>query len=140
MNLNKKYTQSVELLPESSILAQPNMEDSSSLVGEPEHLMQYIGSFCATLGALNLGITLGYASPTSPMLDNSTDAGCALPHDQPLDEGQLAVYSSIVNVGAMLGVVLGGVSVKYLGRRGTMMLCSVPFAIAWGLIGEYNIT
>lgn len=111
------------------------MDDSSSLVGQPAHVTQYIATLCAALGSLNMGLTLGYASPSTPMLGNSSEAVCPLPHDEPLDDLQLSVYSSIVNVGAMLGVIIGGLCVNYIGRRGTMILCIAPFALGWGLIG-----
>lgn len=40
----------------------------------------------------------------------------------------------MVNVGAMFGSLIGGWAIDKFGRKGTIMLCAIPFELGWLLI------
>ena len=40
----------------------------------------------------------------------------------------------MVNVGAMFGSIIGGLAIDYVGRKGTIMVCALPFELGWLLI------
>ena len=42
---------------------------------------------------------------------------------------------SLVTVGAIFGGPVGGWSIDQFGRKGTILLCAVPFELGWLLIG-----
>lgn len=103
---------------------------SSPLVGtRPARAPQYFTAFSATLGSIATGAVLGYSSPAGPMLINNPT------HDSlHLDKSQNSLFSSIMNVGALLGGPVGGICLKKLGRRATMLVSVVPFTIGWMFI------
>ena len=41
---------------------------------------------------------------------------------------------SLVTVGAMFGSLIGGWTIDYLGRKGTVIACVLPFELGWLLI------
>ena len=51
-----------------------------------------------------------------------------------LNSSNSALFSSIITVGAMLGSILGGVMCDKLGRKTTITVAAVPFALAWAWI------
>ncbi|MCL4126465.1 UNVERIFIED_CONTAM: hypothetical protein GTU68_021577 [Idotea baltica] len=76
-----------------------------------------------------LGTVLGYSSPAGIILtSNSTDSSIHL------TDSQNSWFSSISNVGALLGGPAAGLCVNMFGRKGTMIFTIVPFLIGWALI------
>ncbi|XP_071549837.1 trehalose transporter 1-like protein [Panulirus ornatus] len=111
-----------------------SMEDSrstSSLVeGSSVALTtQYLTAASATVGALAVGTVLGYSSPAgAQLLANSTDGSLHLTTTENM------WFSSSMNLGALLGGPVGGVSLNILGRRGTMLASVLPYIVGWLLI------
>ena len=56
---------------------------------------------------------MGYTSPVGDHLKDSTDNG-----GLGLKDGENSLFSSIVNVGAMIGALSGGLLADYFGRVG----------------------
>ncbi|CAL4073794.1 unnamed protein product [Meganyctiphanes norvegica] len=98
-------------------------------LASPARLTQYIAGFSASLGALGMGTVIGYSSPALPYLTgNATDT-------VHLDPQEAMWFSSILNVGALIGGPVAGVCMNNIGRRGTMIASIIPFLLGWGLIG-----
>uniref|UniRef100_A0A0P4VWY6 Major facilitator superfamily (MFS) profile domain-containing protein n=1 Tax=Scylla olivacea TaxID=85551 RepID=A0A0P4VWY6_SCYOL len=103
---------------------------TSPLVGSrPARAPQYFTALSATLGAFAMGTVLGYSSPAGAQLINNPT------HDfVHLDKSQNSLFSSIMNVGALVGGPVGGLCLNKLGRRGTMLASVVPFISGWLII------
>ena len=41
---------------------------------------------------------------------------------------------SLITLGAMFGSIIGGWAIDYFGRKGTIIMCSLPFELGWFLI------
>ncbi|KAG0712649.1 Facilitated trehalose transporter Tret1 [Chionoecetes opilio] len=115
-------------------VAQAAMGDTiitSPLVGgKAARTPQYVAALSATLGAMALGTVLGFSSPAGAQLKaNSTS------HDSlHLTTQQISLFSSLMNVGALMGGPVGGLCLNALGRRGTMLASVLPFIAGWLLI------
>ena len=72
-----------------------------------------------------MGFALGYSSPAldDPELQKILDT-----------DDRKSWFGSLVTVGAIVGGPLGAVAVVKLGRKTTLMLCNLPFAIGWFLV------
>lgn len=95
----------------------------------------YWASFAALLGALSVGLTLGYTAPAfhDMQVRNSTE----IFNDTNKDERQSWIGSSLA-LGALVGGIITDPSNNFLGRRMSMIASGIPFAIGWILIGLAN--
>lgn len=97
----------------------------------------YFASFGALLGALSMGLALGYTAPA--FLDMEKN-----PNQSPLDmneakrEGQKSLIGSMLAVGALVGGFLGEPCNKTLGRRISLIIYGLPFIIGWLLLAMAN--
>lgn len=89
---------------------------------------------CATLisiwGTFSFGYSLGYSSPASYDLQSNRSASV----DVRLDSSQQSWFSSLVAIGALFGGIIGGKAVDLTGRKFTIIVGSIPFALGWLLI------
>ncbi|KAL0979612.1 hypothetical protein UPYG_G00187280 [Umbra pygmaea] len=88
----------------------------------------FLASFAAVLGPLSFGFVLGYSSPTIPELRTITD-----PRLQ-LDSTEASWFGSIVTIGAAIGGLLGGWMVDKIGRKLSLMFCSIPYIFGFTII------
>ncbi|XP_018601983.1 solute carrier family 2, facilitated glucose transporter member 8 isoform X1 [Scleropages formosus] len=88
----------------------------------------YLATFAAVLGPLSFGFVLGYSSPAIPNLSKISDLRLRL------DPTEASWFGSVVTVGAALGGVLGGWVVDRIGRKLSLMLCSMPFIFGFTII------
>ncbi|KAL1523320.1 hypothetical protein AB1Y20_018266 [Prymnesium parvum] len=96
----------------------------------------------AAIGPLIFGYTLGYTSPSDLAMEASSEdhilaaslQSCA---DKPcgLSSQEVSVYGSVVNVGCMIGALLGGQLCDLIGRKGTIMVSALPWLGSWVLQG-----
>ncbi|XP_022074430.1 solute carrier family 2, facilitated glucose transporter member 8 [Acanthochromis polyacanthus] len=110
-------------------------EDPTGLMSEQEAYMSkvknknlYLASFVSVLGPLSFGFVLGYSSPAIPELSSIDDPRLRL------DDVQASWFGSIVTVGAAFGGLLGGWLVEKIGRKLSLMLCSLPFVFGFTVI------
>ncbi|XP_069465598.1 solute carrier family 2, facilitated glucose transporter member 8 isoform X2 [Ambystoma mexicanum] len=88
----------------------------------------FLATFAAVLGPLSFGFVLGYSSPAIPDLNNGDDP------DLRLDKAEASWFGSIVTIGAAIGGVFGGWVVDKIGRKLSLMLCSLPFIFGFAII------
>ncbi|GFU72043.1 facilitated trehalose transporter Tret1 [Trichonephila clavipes] len=84
----------------------------------------YLAAIAALSFAVATGMVCGYsASATADMKRKTSPV-------KP-DAGQIAWIGSIMALGAVFGGIVAGLLCNKLGRKGTLMLSSVPFIIGW---------
>ncbi|XP_029916686.1 solute carrier family 2, facilitated glucose transporter member 8 [Myripristis murdjan] len=88
----------------------------------------YLAAFASVLGPMSFGFVLGYSSPAIPELSKIADPRLRL------DDVQASWFGSIVTIGAALGGLLGGWMVEKIGRKLTLMFCSLPFVFGFTVI------
>ncbi|XP_065307316.1 facilitated trehalose transporter Tret1-like isoform X2 [Dermacentor albipictus] len=84
----------------------------------------FLAELAAVLGATSYGLSVGYSSPALPDMRQR----------MPLTESQSSWFGSLLNIGALVGGLLGGQSIRYLGRRYTLLLSAVFHIAGWILI------
>ncbi|XP_042234331.1 facilitated trehalose transporter Tret1-2 homolog [Homarus americanus] len=106
------------------------MDDIGKSTSElPSHLTQYIAALSVSLGGFSFSTSLAYTSSAShQLMNNSTNSSLVITTDQN------NWFSSTINLGGIIGGLLGGVCVNTLGRRGAMLASVLPFVGAWVFI------
>lgn len=107
---------------------QPNTTNS-----EPCIRTQLLGALMAAMTQLSLGTIVGLPGVTLPQL---TD-----PHssDLYLDTNQVALFGSLIHIGAIVGSIAGGMMNLYVGQRVTLLL-AMPFSLALWLAMSFTST
>ncbi|NXA51429.1 GTR8 protein, partial [Nothocercus julius] len=88
----------------------------------------YLATFAALLGPLSFGFVLGYSSPVIPELSEVSDPQLRL------DSNEASWFASVVTLGAAAGGILGGYLVDQVGRKLSLMLCSIPYVSGYIVI------
>ncbi|CAI9538664.1 unnamed protein product [Staurois parvus] len=88
----------------------------------------YLATLAAVLGPLSFGFVLGYSSPAISDLKNAEDPRLIL------DKGAASWFGLCVTIGAAVGGLFGGWMVDRIGRKVTLIICSVPFVLGFTLI------
>ncbi|KFR16604.1 Solute carrier family 2, facilitated glucose transporter member 8, partial [Opisthocomus hoazin] len=88
----------------------------------------YLATFAAVLGPLSFGFVLGYSSPVIPELRRIGDPKLRL------DSSQASWFGVVVTLGAAAGGILGGYLVDKVGRKLSLMLCSIPYVFGYIII------
>ncbi|KFO11032.1 Solute carrier family 2, facilitated glucose transporter member 8, partial [Balearica regulorum gibbericeps] len=88
----------------------------------------YLATFAAVLGPLSFGFVLGYSSPVIPELRQINDPKLRL------DSSQASWFGVVVTLGAAAGGILGGYLVDKVGRKLSLMLCSIPYVFGYVVI------
>lgn len=112
----------------------------------------YLATFASVLGPMSFGFVLGYSSPVIPELTAIADPRLQLDANQAswfgvrhrlqglmvdswcLGSEKCFVVQSIVTVGAAVGGLLGGWMVEKIGRKLSLMFCSLPFVFGFTVI------
>jgi len=86
----------------------------------------------ACASPLLFGFTLGFTSPAQDTMQGETTHGVATPSGlAPMTAYTFAWYSSLVNVGAVVGAFLGSYLSDKFGRKRALVFSAVPHLIGW---------
>ncbi|KAK6312948.1 hypothetical protein J4Q44_G00162950 [Coregonus suidteri] len=102
--------------------------DQDAYLDKVKNEKLFLASFAAVLGPLSFGFVLGYSSPAIPELSTITDLRLRL------DDDEASWFGSIVTIGAAIGGLLGGWMVDKIGRKLSLMFCSIPYIFGFTII------
>ncbi|KAF4524399.1 hypothetical protein B566_EDAN009315 [Ephemera danica] len=85
---------------------------------------QIFAAGAATLGALAMGMVLGWSSPVELYINDGT-------YNFYVDPTDFSWIGSVVPLGAAFACIPTGFFVDLIGRKNTMLFISVPFVIGW---------
>ncbi|KAH9368601.1 hypothetical protein HPB48_004048 [Haemaphysalis longicornis] len=84
----------------------------------------WLAELAATLGAMSYGLSVGYSSPALPDMRQRLH----------FTADQSSWFGSLLNIGALVGGLTGGQSIRYLGRRYTLLATAAVHTAGWVLI------
>ena len=94
---------------------------NSGTLGPEKPAVAVVVAFGAAIGAVVFGYSLGFSSPALPGMEAdvfSHDVTCG--KDNAVDSETASLWSSIVNVGCMVGAIVGAKILEKFGRRGAL--------------------
>lgn len=83
--------------------------------------LQVLAALSVSMGSLTVGYASAYTSPASVSMLNSTSVE--------ITEKELSLIGGILPLAALLGGVVGGPLIDYLGRKTTILATAIPFII-----------
>jgi MFS family permease len=88
-----------------------------------------------------LGTAMGWSSPAQPQLQLNTSFNYENGQqeqqsqwDMTLDNHQMSWVASLVNLGALFGSLMGGALMNLVGRKGILMMTTLPVGLGWIIV------
>ncbi|KAG4076493.1 hypothetical protein HA402_014457 [Bradysia odoriphaga] len=100
-------------------------------MGFKEVKMQFLAAVVVALQASGYGIINGWSSPNNIKLRSDTDN--PLPSGK-LTEDEISLTSSVVGIGALVGILGAGLIANKYGRKWPILLLTIPITVSWLLI------
>ncbi|XP_077525451.1 facilitated trehalose transporter Tret1-like isoform X2 [Amblyomma americanum] len=83
-----------------------------------------VAEVAAVLGAMSYGLSVGYSAPALPDMRKRMH----------FTDDESGWFGSLLNIGALVGGLIGGQSIRYLGRRYTLVASAAIHITGWVLI------
>ncbi|XP_076058704.1 uncharacterized protein LOC143035709 isoform X2 [Oratosquilla oratoria] len=100
------------------------MEDGQTTQNQrPELMVQILGSLAAALPLMSVSSAVVYSGITLPQLTSSNSS------DIVLEDSTTALFSSLINMGGIVGALVSGPSMVIVGQRRTLLL-ALPITLA----------
>eukprot|EP00037_Helgoeca_nana_P019693 m.193101 g.193101 ORF g.193101 m.193101 type:complete len:531 (+) comp24970_c0_seq1:178-1770(+) len=129
------------------LLRKGDIQDATT-AARPKMLLPFVLALIVSLGAVSFGYALGFTSPLHGPPSNNTcgpppngtasTAGSTIPtlrgHHKEVSDDVWTWFGSLVNIGAMVGAVLGTPLLEMAGRKGTIILSTLPMIGGFWLI------
>ncbi|CAH0592400.1 unnamed protein product [Chrysodeixis includens] len=94
-------------------------------------LSQILAALSVSMGSMIIGFSAAYTSPALVTMTNSTIIS--------VTEEQASWVGSLMPLAALVGGIIGGPLVDYIGRRRTILFLAPPFFLGWILIATAKV-
>ncbi|XP_012287765.1 facilitated trehalose transporter Tret1 [Orussus abietinus] len=97
-------------------------------------LLQFIAAATGNMCVVAGGAMMGWTSPILPKLVSS-EVAADNPFGRPISDEEASWIGSLVPLGTVFGAIIAGYLAERLGRKKTLLLCTLPYTIGWILVG-----
>ncbi|KAM8865621.1 solute carrier family 2, facilitated glucose transporter member 8 [Synchiropus picturatus] len=118
------------LLDDEDGLTDPTgvISEQDAYLSKVKNSRLYLATLVSVLGPMSFGFVLGYSSPAIPELTRISNP------ELRLNDVEASWFGSVVTLGAAGGGLLGGWMVEKVGRKLSLMFCSLPFVFGFTFI------
>ncbi|XP_074111702.1 trehalose transporter 1 isoform X2 [Cotesia typhae] len=117
---NQKDQDDIGLKRTDSLSRSPKKQGSEDMF---RYSSQVFAAFAVSIASLLIGFSSSYTSPALPSMKELK------PFE--LDSNMESWIGSIMPLSALIGGIMGGPLIEYIGRRNTILSTAIPFMAAW---------